>query len=140
MSAKNLRCFSIASIHKLILKDKGTDDSVKAAAPLRPSSLKMMVIELSSMLLEAEFTYDEVDMLPLQQCCCIYIKPLSVSKALYKPRRSRNPGPHSNACNFCRFFNLFFLPVLSRPSFTSRTSDKDPKIEQPFYFRFVQVS
>jgi hypothetical protein len=33
-------------------------------------------------------------------------------------------------------FNLFFLPVLSRPSFTSRM---DHKTEQLFYFLLVQV-
>ena len=31
-------------------------------------------------------------------------------------------------------FYLFFLPVLSRPSFTSRTPNKDQKTEQLFYF------
>ena len=46
-----------------------------------------------------------------------------------------HPGPHSNACNFC----LFFLPVLSRPSFTSRTPDKDQKIRQLFYFFSFKV-
>ena len=45
---------------------------------------------------------------------------------------------HSSACNFAVFY-LFFLPVLSRPSFTSRTPNKDQKIEQLFYFLLVQV-
>ena len=36
-------------------------------------------------------------------------------------------------------FYLFFLPVLSRPSFTSRTPNKDQKTEQLFYFQLVQV-
>ena len=36
-------------------------------------------------------------------------------------------------------FYLFFFPVLSRPSFTSRTPNKDQKTEQLFYFQFVQV-
>ena len=40
-----------------------------------------------------------------------------------------HPGPRSNACNFCRSY-LFFIPVLSRSYFTSRTPDKDQKIEQ----------
>ena len=37
-------------------------------------------------------------------------------------------------------FYLFFLPILSKPSFISRTPDKDQKIEQLFYFLLVQVS
>ena len=40
---------------------------------------------------------------------------------------------------FLPFFYLFFLPVLSRPSFTSRTPNKDQKTEQLFYFQLVQV-
>ena len=36
-------------------------------------------------------------------------------------------------------FYLIFLPVLSRPSFTSRTPNKDQKTEQLFYFKLVQV-
>ena len=36
-------------------------------------------------------------------------------------------------------FYLFFLPALSRPSFTSRTPNKDQKTEQLFYFLFVQA-
>ena len=36
-------------------------------------------------------------------------------------------------------FYLFFLPVLSRPSFTSRTPNKDQKTEELFYFLLVQV-
>ena len=36
-------------------------------------------------------------------------------------------------------FYLFFLPVLSRSSFTSRTPNKDQKTEQLFYFLLVQV-
>ena len=36
-------------------------------------------------------------------------------------------------------FCLFFLPVLSRPSFTSRIPKKDQKTEQLFYFLLVQV-
>ena len=59
-----------------------------------------------------------------------------------------------NTCKRCRFRKCFwghipmpeilaifiyiFLPVLSRPSFTSRTPNKDQKLEQ-FYFLFVQV-
>jgi D-alanyl-lipoteichoic acid acyltransferase DltB (MBOAT superfamily) len=45
---------------------------------------------------------------------------------------------HSSACNFCRFY-LFFLPVVSRPSFTSRILNKDHKTEELFYFFLVQV-
>ena len=37
-------------------------------------------------------------------------------------------------------FYPFFLPVLSRSSFTSRTPNKDQKTEQLFYFLLVQVS
>ena len=40
---------------------------------------------------------------------------------------------------FLPFFYPFFIPVLSRSYFTSKTSDKDQKIEQLFYFRLVQV-
>jgi hypothetical protein len=36
-------------------------------------------------------------------------------------------------------FYPFFLLVLSRPSFTSRTLNKDQKTEQLFYFLRVQV-
>ena len=36
-------------------------------------------------------------------------------------------------------FHLFFLLVLSRPSFTSRTPNKDQKTEQFFYVLLVQV-
>ena len=36
-------------------------------------------------------------------------------------------------------FIYFFIPVLSRSCFTSRTPDKDQKIEQLFYFLLVQV-
>ena len=36
-------------------------------------------------------------------------------------------------------FYLFFLPVLSRPSLTSRTLNKDQKIEQLFYCPVVQA-
>ena len=50
-----------------------------------------------------------------------------------------HPVAHSSACNFCRFFCLFFLPVLSRPSFTFRTPNKDQKTEELFYFLLVQV-
>ena len=35
---------------------------------------------------------------------------------------------------FFAIFIYFFIPVLSRPSFTSRTPDKDQKKEQLFYF------
>ena len=49
-----------------------------------------------------------------------------------------HPGPHSSAWNFCCFY-LFFIPVLYRPSFTSRTPNKDQKIEQLFYFLLIQV-
>ena len=45
-----------------------------------------------------------------------------------------HPGPNSNACNFLPFLSIFFIPVLSRPSFTSRTPNKGQKIEQLFYF------
>ena len=50
-----------------------------------------------------------------------------------------HPEPHSNACNFFAIFIYFFIPVLSRPSFTSRTPNKDQKIEQLLYFLLVQV-
>ena len=43
-------------------------------------------------------------------------------------------GPHSNACNFLPFLSIL-LPVLSRSSFTSRTPNKDQKIEQLFSFK-----
>ena len=36
-------------------------------------------------------------------------------------------------------FIYFFIHVLSRSCFTSRTPDKDQKIEQLFYFLLVQV-
>ena len=36
-------------------------------------------------------------------------------------------------------FIYFFIPVLSRPSFTSTTLNKDQKIEQLFYFQHVKV-
>ena len=36
-------------------------------------------------------------------------------------------------------FYLFFLLVLSRPSFTSRTPNKDQKTEELFYLLLVQV-
>ena len=39
------------------------------------------------------------------------------------------PGPHSNACNFLPFLSIF-------SSFTSRTPNKNQKIEQFFYFFF----
>ena len=37
-----------------------------------------------------------------------------------------HPVAHSSAYNFC----FFYLPVLSRPSFTSRTPNKDQKTEK----------
>ena len=46
-------------------------------------------------------------------------------------------GPHSNACNFVVFI-YFLIPVLSRSYFTSRTPDRDQKIEQLFFFLLVQ--
>ena len=49
-----------------------------------------------------------------------------------------HPVAHSSACNFCHFLSIFLL-VLSRPSFTSRTPNKDQKTEQLFYFLLVQV-
>ena len=49
-----------------------------------------------------------------------------------------HPVAHSNACNFCSSLSIFLL-VLSRPSFTSRTPNKDKKTEQLFYFLRVQV-
>ena len=36
-------------------------------------------------------------------------------------------------------FIYFFIPVLSRPSFTSRTPNKNQKIEQLFYCPMVQI-
>ena len=36
-------------------------------------------------------------------------------------------------------FIYLFIPVLSRSYFTTRTPDKDQKIEQHFYFFLVQV-
>ena len=45
---------------------------------------------------------------------------------------------HSSACTLCCFLSIF-LSVLSRPSFTFRTPNKDQKIEQLFYFLLVQV-
>ena len=40
---------------------------------------------------------------------------------------------------FAAVFYIFFLPVLSRSPFTSRTPNKDQKTEQLFYFLLVQV-
>ena len=36
-------------------------------------------------------------------------------------------------------FLIYFLPVLSRPSFTSRTPNKYQRTEQLFYFLLIQV-
>ena len=60
----------------------------------------------------------------------------------YKPCRSRNciRGHIPMYAIFAVFYLLsVFLPVLSRPSFTSRTPNKDQKIEQVFYFLLIQV-
>ena len=54
-----------------------------------------------------------------------------------------DPGSASGATFQCmQFFTVFiyfFIPVLSTPSFTSRTPNKDQKIEQLFYLLLVQV-
>ena len=47
-------------------------------------------------------------------------------------------GTHFNTCNVYRFYQCF-LPVLSRTSFTFRTSYKDQEIEQLFYCPVVQA-
>ena len=58
----------------------------------------------------------------------------------YKPCRSRKcTRGHFPMHAIFAVFYLFFLPVLSRPSFTSRTPDKDQKIEKLLYFLLVQV-
>ena len=43
-----------------------------------------------------------------------------------------------NADQFLLFLSIF-IPVLSRSYFTSKTLDKDEKIEQLFYFLLIQV-
>ncbi len=40
---------------------------------------------------------------------------------------------------FLLFLSIFFIPALSRPSFPTRTPNKDEKIEQLLYFLLVQV-
>ena len=45
------------------------------------------------------------------------------------------PGAYFNAC----FFNLFYIPALSRSCIFSRTPDKDQKIEPLFYFLLIHV-
>ena len=58
----------------------------------------------------------------------------------YKPYRSRKCiRGHIPMHEIFAVFICIFIPVLSRPSFTSRTPDKDQKIEQLFYFLLVQV-
>jgi hypothetical protein len=53
-------------------------------------------------------------------------------------QKERSLVAHSSACNFFCRFCLFLLRVLSRPSFISRTPNKDQKTEQLFYFLLVQ--
>ena len=54
-----------------------------------------------------------------------------------------DPGSTSGgtfqSMQFFAVFIYFFIPVLSRSSFTSRTPNKDQKIKQLFYFLLVQV-
>ena len=49
------------------------------------------------------------------------------------------PGAYFNACIFYLFFDLFYIPVLSRSCIFSRTPDKDQKIEPLFYFLLIHV-
>ena len=46
-------------------------------------------------------------------------------------------GATFQCMQFFAVYILFFLPVLSRLSFTSRTPNKDQKIEQLVYFHLV---
>ena len=58
----------------------------------------------------------------------------------YKPCRSRKCiRGHILMHAIFAVFIYFFIPVQSRSCFTSRTLDKDQKIEQLFYFLLVQV-
>ena len=59
---------------------------------------------------------------------------------MYKPCRSRKYiRGHIPMHAFFAVFIYFFIHVLSRSCFTSRTPDKDQKIEQLFYFLHIQV-
>ena len=44
-----------------------------------------------------------------------------------------HPGPHSNVCNSLPLLSFFFILVLYGSFFTSRTPNKDKKIEQLFF-------
>ena len=61
-----------------------------------------------------------------------------VRPAIQNSTNVADPGSASGGTfqcmQFLPFFYLFFLPVLSRPSFTSRTPNKDQKTEELFYF------
>ena len=71
--------------------------------------------------------------------CCF---PVSVKPAVqntYKPfiRSRKCPGHIPMRESFAIFIYLF-MPIQSRPFFTSRTPGKDQKIEQLLYFLLVQ--
>ena len=66
------------------------------------------------------------------------VKP--VVQNTYKPCRSRKCiRGHIPMHAIFAVFIYIFIPVLSRSYFTSRTPDKDQKIEQLFYYILVQV-
>ena len=76
--------------------------------------------------------------------CCIWSPLLTVVKPAvqntYKRCRSRKCIRwHIPVHAIFAIFYLFFLLVLSRPSFTFWTPNKDQKTEQLFYFLLVQV-
>ena len=59
---------------------------------------------------------------------------------MYKPCRSRKCiWGHIPMHEIFAVFIFFFIPVLSRPSFTSMTPDKDQKKDKHFYFPLIQA-
>ena len=71
----------------------------------------------------------------------------NVVDLVVKPAQNMNKAYRSRKCIWGHIpmhaifavFIYFFIPVLSRSYFTSRTPDKDHKVEQLFYFLLVQV-
>ena len=72
-------------------------------------------------------------------CACMSVVKPAVQNT-YKRYRSRKCIRwHIPVHAIFAVFYLFFLLVLSRPPFTSRTPNKDQKTEEHFYFLLVQV-